>query len=78
VTPDTLLTLANLTVPRGPRRSPTIHPDPLASSATAAEALSPPRLDTSELVPLRELHGTIVQLLDGLLGGRPTAGRRRG
>jgi predicted RNA-binding Zn ribbon-like protein len=52
MTPDTLLRLANLTVPRKPGRGPTIHPDPLAS-------------------PLRELHETIVELVDGLLSGRP-------
>jgi predicted RNA-binding Zn ribbon-like protein len=73
VTLDTLLRLANLTVPRKPDRGPTVHPDPLASPATAAQALSLPRLDTSELAALRELHKTIVQLVDGLLSGRPVA-----
>jgi predicted RNA-binding Zn ribbon-like protein len=73
VTPDTLLRLANLTVPRKPDRGPTIHPDPLASRATAAQALSLPRLDASELAALRELHTTIVQLVDGLLSGRRVA-----
>jgi predicted RNA-binding Zn ribbon-like protein len=67
VTPDTLLRLANLTVPRRPDRGPTIHPDPLASPATAAQALSLPRLDTSHVAALRELHKTVVQLVDGLL-----------
>jgi predicted RNA-binding Zn ribbon-like protein len=71
--PETLLKLANLTVPRKPARGPTIHPDPLASPATAAQALSLPRRDTSELAALRELHKTIVQLVDGLLSGRPVA-----
>jgi predicted RNA-binding Zn ribbon-like protein len=71
VTPDTLLTLANLTVPRKPGRGPTIHPDPLASPAVAAQALSLPRLKASELAALGELHKTIVQLVDGLLSGRP-------
>jgi predicted RNA-binding Zn ribbon-like protein len=70
VTPETLLRLANLTVPRKPDRRPTIHPDPLASPATAAHALSLPRPDASELAALRELHNTIVQLVDGLLSGR--------
>jgi predicted RNA-binding Zn ribbon-like protein len=73
VTPDTLLRLANLTVPRKPDRGPTIHPDPLASPAPAARALSIPRLHTSELAALRDLHETIVQLVDGLLGRRSVA-----
>jgi hypothetical protein len=73
VTPDTLLRLANLTVPRKPDRGPTIHPDPLASPATAAQALSLPRLDASQLGTLRELHKTIVELVDGLLRGRQVA-----
>ncbi len=70
VTPETLLSLANLTVPRKPGRGATIHPDPLASPATAAQALSLPRLDSAALAALRELHETIVQLVDGLLSGR--------
>lgn len=73
MTPDTLLGLANLTVARKPGRGPTIHPDPLSSPATAAQALSFPRLDASQLGTLRELHGTVVQLVDGLLSGRPVA-----
>ena len=73
MTPDTLLRLANLTVPRKPGRAPTIYPDPLAGAATAARALGLPRLDTSELDTLRELHETIVELVDGLLGGRPVS-----
>jgi predicted RNA-binding Zn ribbon-like protein len=73
MTPDTLLRLANLTVPRKPGRGPTIYPDPLASPATAARALGLPRLDTSQLGTLGELHETIVELVDGLLGGRSVA-----
>jgi predicted RNA-binding Zn ribbon-like protein len=73
VTPDTLLRLANLTVPRKPDRGPTIHPDPLTSPATAAQALSLPRLDASQLGTLRKLHKTIVELVDGLLNGRQVA-----
>ena len=73
MTPETLLRLANLTVPRKPDRRPTIHPDPLASPATAAQGLSLPPLDTSELAALRELHTTIVELVDGLLSGGPVA-----
>ena len=71
MTPDTLLSFANLTVPRKPDRGPTIHPDPLAGPATAAKALGLPRLDISPLSALLELHRTIVQLVDGLLSGRP-------
>lgn len=73
MTPDILLRLANLTAPRKPDRGPTIHPDPLAGPATAAQALGLRRLDTSQLGALRDLHKTIVQLVDGLLGGRPVA-----
>jgi predicted RNA-binding Zn ribbon-like protein len=77
MTPDTLLGLANLTVPRKPDRGPTIYPDPLASPATAAQALSLPRLGKSQLAALREVHKTVVQLVDGLLSGssvrRPAA-----
>jgi hypothetical protein len=73
MTPDVLLRLANLTVPRKPDRGPTIHPDPLAGPATAAQALGLRRLDTSQLGALRELHETIVELVDGLLSGRPVA-----
>jgi predicted RNA-binding Zn ribbon-like protein len=73
VTPDTLLRLANLTVPRKRGRGPAVQPDPLASPATAAHALSLPRLDASELAPLRELHAAIVHLVAGLLSGRGIA-----
>ena len=71
MTPDTLLRLANLSVPRKPGRGPTIYPDPLAGPATAAQALGLRRLDRSQLGALRELHKTIVELVDGLLSGRP-------
>jgi predicted RNA-binding Zn ribbon-like protein len=73
VTPDTLLGLANLTVARRPGRGPTIHPDPLAAPADAARALSLPRVSTSELGELRQLHETVVQLVNGLLSGRSVA-----
>jgi predicted RNA-binding Zn ribbon-like protein len=73
MTPDTLLGLANLTVARKPDHGATIHPDPLASPATAVQALSLPRLDTSQLGALRELHKTVVQLVEGLLSGRSVA-----
>jgi predicted RNA-binding Zn ribbon-like protein len=73
MTPDTLLRLANLTVPRKPGRGPTIYPDPLAGPATAAQALGLPRLDTTQLRTLVELHKTIVELVDGLVSGRPVA-----
>jgi predicted RNA-binding Zn ribbon-like protein len=73
MTPDTLLTLANLTVARKPGRAPTICPDPLAGPATAARALGLSRLETSELGALGDLHKTVVELVDGLLCGRPMA-----
>jgi predicted RNA-binding Zn ribbon-like protein len=77
-TPDTLLRLANLTVPRKPDRGPAIHPDPLASPELAAQSLALPVPDVAELAALRELHATVVQLVDGLLSGRtivPAAAR---
>jgi predicted RNA-binding Zn ribbon-like protein len=73
MTPDTLLRLANLTVARKPGGGPTIHPDPLASPATATQPLSLPRLRASQLGAVRELHKTVVQLVDGLLDGRSVA-----
>jgi predicted RNA-binding Zn ribbon-like protein len=73
MTPDTLLALANLTVPRKPDRAPTIYPDPLASAETTAQTLGLLRLDASQLGALRELHKTIVRLVDDLLSGRLAA-----
>jgi predicted RNA-binding Zn ribbon-like protein len=73
MTPDTLLRLANLTVPRKPDRGPTIHPDPLARPAAAAQALGLERVETSQLGALHELHQTVVELVDGLLAGRSVA-----
>ena len=71
MTPDTLLRLANLNVPRKPGRGPTTYPDPLAGPASAAQALGLRRLDSSQLGALRELRKTIVELVDDLLSGRP-------
>jgi predicted RNA-binding Zn ribbon-like protein len=73
VTPETLLQLANLTVPRKPGRGPRIYPDPLADRKTAAQALGIPRVDAADLSALRELHETSLELVDALLGGRPLA-----
>jgi predicted RNA-binding Zn ribbon-like protein len=73
VTPDTLLRLANLTVPRKPGRGPRIYPDPLANRKAAAQALGIPRPDTGQLGTLRELHETSVELVEALLAGRPLA-----
>jgi predicted RNA-binding Zn ribbon-like protein len=73
VTPDTLLRLANLTVPRKPGRGPRIYPDPLANRETAAQALGLARPDTAQLRTLRELHKTTVELVDALLDRRPLA-----
>jgi predicted RNA-binding Zn ribbon-like protein len=73
VTPDTLLWLANLTVPRKPGRGPRVYPDPLANGVTAAEALGVPHLDAAEIDALRELHATCVELVDAVIGGRPLA-----
>jgi predicted RNA-binding Zn ribbon-like protein len=71
MTPHTLLTLANLSLPRKPDRRPRLYPDPLASPATAARALGLQDLDASQLDELCELHEAVVQLVDGLLSGRP-------
>jgi predicted RNA-binding Zn ribbon-like protein len=73
MTPDTLLRLANLTVPRKPDRGPTLHPDPLARPAAAAHALGLQRVEASQLGALPELHETAVELVDGLLAGRSVA-----
>jgi predicted RNA-binding Zn ribbon-like protein len=73
MTPDTLLSLTNLTVPRKPDRGPTVRPHPLASPTTAAQALRLGHIDRSQLDALRELHTTVVELVDGLLNGRPVA-----
>jgi predicted RNA-binding Zn ribbon-like protein len=69
VTPDTLVGVANLTVARKPDRGPTIHPDPLARPASAAQALGLAHLDVAQLGGLRELHETVVALVDALLSG---------
>jgi predicted RNA-binding Zn ribbon-like protein len=73
MTPDTLLAVANLAVARKPDRGPTIHPDPLAGVTTAAQALGLRQLDGAQLGALRELHTTVVALVDGLLRGRSVA-----
>jgi predicted RNA-binding Zn ribbon-like protein len=73
MTPDTLLRLANLTVPRKPDRGPTIYPDPLGTPAAAAQALALERVDASQLGALGELHRTVVELVDGLLTGGSVA-----
>jgi predicted RNA-binding Zn ribbon-like protein len=62
-----LLALANLTVARKPDRGSTFRPDPLASAASASQALSLPEVDGGQLEVLRELHATVVELVDGLL-----------
>lgn len=74
MTPDALLGLANLTLARRPDRGPAIHPDPLASPAAAARALGLADLDIAQLAALRELHSTVVALVDGLLDGGAAAG----
>jgi predicted RNA-binding Zn ribbon-like protein len=73
VTPDTLVALANLTAPRKPGRGPAIHPDPLASAATAAQALGLSGVDASQVGALRDLHRTVAQLVEGLLDGPSVA-----
>jgi predicted RNA-binding Zn ribbon-like protein len=73
MTPDTLLELANVSIARKPDRAPAIHPDPFASPATASQALSLRGLDVSQLGALRDLHATVLELVDGLLGGRSVA-----
>jgi predicted RNA-binding Zn ribbon-like protein len=70
VTPDTLLHVANLAVPRRPAGSPTSRPDPLATSAAAAREFGLPAVTAAELEQLRVLHETVVALTDALLSGR--------
>ncbi|HEX3832796.1 MAG TPA: CGNR zinc finger domain-containing protein [Solirubrobacteraceae bacterium] len=73
MTPDTLLALANLSAPRKPGRGPALHPDPLASAPTAAQALGLSRVDAAQVGALRDLHQTVAQLVDGLFDGRSVA-----
>lgn len=73
MTPETLLQFANLTVPRKPDRGPALHPDPLASTTVASHALSLPALSSHQLRGLRELHATVVALVEGLLTGQSVA-----
>jgi predicted RNA-binding Zn ribbon-like protein len=70
MTPEVLVRLANLTVPRRPGRGPKIYPDPLARAGRAAEALGLTRVNVRELEGLRELHEVVVELVDRLLDGR--------
>ena len=74
MSPETLLALANLTEPRRPARSPTIRPDPLATPATAAQALGLEHVDGPQLEGLCELHQLVVELVENLLTERSAAG----
>lgn len=67
MTPEVTLRLVNLTAARKPDRGPAIHLDPLARPATAARALGLRRVHVDELGRLRELHETVVELVDSLL-----------
>lgn len=70
MSPEVLVRLANLTVARKPGRRPTVHPDPLATTDGAADALGLGRVAASDLVGLRELHQVVVDLVDRLSDGR--------
>lgn len=71
MSPDLLLSLANLTVERRPVRGQPAGPgsDPLATAGGAAQALDLAEVTASELPRLRELHDVVVALVDRLLGG---------
>ncbi len=69
MSPDLLLRLANLNVPRKPGRGATVHPDPLATIDGAADALGVADA-WSELEGLRELHRVVVELVDRVLDGQ--------
>src|SRR5262249_27775260 len=73
VSAHTLLPARNLTVRLKPGRGPTIHPDPLADRDTAARALGIARPTRADLDALRELHASVVELVDVLVNKRPVA-----
>ncbi len=70
MSPEVLVRIANLTVVRKPGRAPKVHPDPLATTHSAAAALRTSRVGESELAGLRELHELVVDLVDRLLNDR--------
>jgi predicted RNA-binding Zn ribbon-like protein len=70
VSPELVVTLANLTVARRPGRGPTVHPDPLVTTDAAAGALGVARVAEPDLVALVELHRVVVDLVDRLLDDR--------
>ena len=69
MSPELLLRVVNLTVPRRPGRAPAVNPNPLATVADAAGALGVPAVADAELPALHELHRVVVDLVDRLLGG---------
>jgi len=70
VIPEVLVRIANLTVARKPGRAPKVHPDPLATTHSAAAALRTSEVAKTELAGLRELHELVVDLVDRLLDSR--------
>lgn len=69
--PDELLRVANLTQPRKPVGSPLTRPDPFSSPDLLALALGLERVDHSQIESLRAVHAVVLELVDGLLAGRP-------
>jgi len=69
VSPDLLVRLANLNVARKPGRGATVHPDPLATTDGAADALGL-AVTRSDLDGLRQLQRVVVELVDRVLEGQ--------
>lgn len=69
MSPDLLLLLANLDVPRKPGRGATVHPNPLTTTDGAADALGV-AVTRAELAELQDLHLVVVELVDRVLAGQ--------
>ena len=71
--PDDLLRVANLTLPRKPVGSPRARPDPFSSPGALARALGLERVERAQMEHLRAVHAAVVELVDRLLAGQPVA-----
>jgi predicted RNA-binding Zn ribbon-like protein len=74
VTPDTLVQLANLGVPRRPARAPTassepVLPDPGTADRQLASLISRP-VTAADLPALRRVHQAAARAAEALLAGR--------
>src|SRR6185437_7707830 len=73
--PDTLLRVANLTVPLKPVGASRTHPDPFKGPAALARALGLARVERAQIESLRILHAVVVDLVDRVVAGQPVAGQ---